>query len=118
RTSVPSVAMTSSSSFSPPTAKTNGSGAAASVLLACAALFQFVDAGQVMALGVLRGLQDTRVPMMIAGVSYWLIGLPAGYVLAFVADLGAPGVWFGMVAGLTVAGGFLNLRLWRGLAGG
>lgn len=92
--------------------------AAATVLLACAALFQFVDAGQVMALGVLRGVQDTRVPMIIAGVSYWLIGLPAGYALAFGAGLGAPGVWLGMVAGLTIAGGFLNWRLWRGVASG
>lgn len=85
-------------------------------LLACAALFQLVDAGQVMALGVLRGMQDTRVPMIIAAISYWGVGIPAAYGLGFGLGFGAPGVWLGLVAGLTVAAGLLNLRLWRGLA--
>ncbi|MEM9851638.1 MAG: MATE family efflux transporter, partial [Pseudomonadota bacterium] len=85
-------------------------------LLACAALFQFVDAGQVMALGVLRGIQDTRVPMIIAALSYWGVGTPAAYALGFPLGFGAPGVWLGLVAGLTVAAVLLNLRLWRGLA--
>ncbi|MEL7105628.1 MAG: MATE family efflux transporter [Pseudomonadota bacterium] len=85
-------------------------------LLACAALFQLVDAGQVMALGVLRGTQDTRVPMIIAAISYWGVGTPAAYVLGFALGFGAPGVWLGLVAGLTVAAVLLNRRLWRGLA--
>ena len=85
-------------------------------LLACAALFQLVDAGQVMALGVLRGIQDTRVPMIIAAVSYWGVGTPAAYVLGFPLGFGAPGVWLGLVAGLTVAAVLLNMRLWRALA--
>ena len=53
------------------------------VVLVVAALFQVADASQVMALGLLRGVQDTRVPMWMAGVSYWCIGIPASYVLAF-----------------------------------
>ena len=82
------------------------------LLLALAALFQAVDALQVMALGMLRGVQDTRVPMVIAGISYWAIGIPASYVLGFPLGLGAPGVWLGLVAGLAVAGVWLSWRFW------
>ena len=58
-------------------------------LLAYGALFQIADATQVMALGLLRGIRDTRVPMLIAAVSYWLVGIPAGYALAFPLGLSA-----------------------------
>ena len=61
-------------------------------LLAVAALFQMADAMQVMALGLLRGIRDTRLPMIIAAVSYWGIGVPAAYLLAFRAGLGRSGV--------------------------
>ncbi|MDU8942319.1 MATE family efflux transporter [Ovoidimarina sediminis] len=81
-------------------------------LLAVAALFQAVDAGQVMALGMLRGVQDTRVPMVIAGLSYWAVGVPASYALGFWAGLGAVGVWLGLVMGLALAGVFLTWRFW------
>ena len=81
-------------------------------LLAVAALFQAVDAAQVMALGMLRGVQDTRVPMVIAGLSYWAVGIPASYALGFWADLGAVGVWLGLVVGLALAGVFLSWRFW------
>ena len=84
------------------------------VLLACAALFQLADAAQVMALGFLRGVQDTRVPMVIASVSYWLIGIPVSYVLAFPLGYGGVGLWLGLVVGLVVAGLLLMLRFWRG----
>lgn len=90
--------------------------ATGAALLACAALFQLVDAGQVMALGVLRGVQDTRVPMVMAGFSYWGVGVPAAYGLAFWAGLGAPGVWLGMAVGLTVASILLVRRIRRTLA--
>jgi MATE family multidrug resistance protein len=73
-------------------------------LLAAAALFQLVDAAQVMALGLLRGVQDTRVPMILAAVSYWGIGVPASYVLGFVLGLGGAGVWLGLAVGLACAG--------------
>lgn len=83
-------------------------------LLACAALFQLADAAQVMALGFLRGVQDTRVPMVIASVSYWLIGIPVSYVLAFPLGYGGVGLWLGLVVGLAVAAVLLMLRFWRG----
>jgi MATE family multidrug resistance protein len=83
-------------------------------LLAVAALFQMFDAMQVMALGFLRGVQDTRAPMLIAAVSYWLIGVPTSYVLAFGLGLGGPGLWLGLVVGLVAASGLLMLRFWRG----
>lgn len=82
-------------------------------LLMVAALFQLADAAQVMALGLLRGLRDTRVPMILAAVSYWLIGIPAGYLLGFTLGLGGVGVWFGLVFGLTVAGVLMMTRFWR-----
>ena len=72
-------------------------------LLALAALFQLVDGAQVMALGLLRGVQDTRVPMILASLSYWGLGLPAGYVLGFPLGLGAVGIWLGLVVGLAMA---------------
>lgn len=72
-------------------------------LLAVAALFQLVDGAQVMALGLLRGVQDTRVPMIHASLSYWGLGLPAGYVLGFPLGFGGVGIWMGLVVGLAMA---------------
>ena len=83
------------------------------VLLAAAALFQLVDAAQVMAIGILRGVQETRVPMIIATISYWLIGMPVAYGLGFPAALGGVGVWLGLAAGLFVAAVLLMLWFWR-----
>jgi len=81
-------------------------------LLAMAALFQVVDAIQVMALGLLRGVQDTAVPMVMATISYWVIGLPVSYWLAFTLGLGPQGLWLGLVIGLTVASVLLMWRFW------
>ncbi len=83
-------------------------------LLAVAAVFQLADAAQVVALGLLRGVHDTRVPMVIASVGYWLIGIPSSYVLAFRFGLGGVGVWIGLVIGLVFAGTLLMARFWRG----
>jgi MATE family multidrug resistance protein len=83
-------------------------------LLALAALFQLADAMQVMALGLLRGVQDTKVPMVLAAVSYWGIGMPSSYVLAFVLGWGAVGIWLGLVVGLAVAASSLMWRFWAG----
>ncbi|HEY0275199.1 MAG TPA: MATE family efflux transporter [Paenirhodobacter sp.] len=83
-------------------------------LLAVAALFQLFDATQVVALGLLRGMQDTRVPMWIAGVSYWLVGVPASYLLAFSCGLGGVGLWLGLMVGLICAALILIVRFWRG----
>jgi MATE family multidrug resistance protein len=82
------------------------------VLLAMAALFQLVDGAQVVALGLLRGVRDTKVPMVIAGISYWVIGMPASYVLGFTFDLRGLGVWLGLVVGLLFAAVFLMARFW------
>lgn len=83
-------------------------------LLVVAALFQLADAMQCMALGLLRGVQDTRVPMWLAAISYWGVGMPAGYLLAFRAGLGGIGLWLGLVVGLTLAATLLLWRFWRG----
>ena len=81
-------------------------------LVMIAALFQLVDASQVMALGLLRGVQDTTVPMLIATVSYWIVGLPCSYVLGFWFGLGPTGLWLGLVIGLALAGILLMWRFW------
>lgn len=75
-----------------------------------AAAFQIADGIQAVSAGMLRGLKDTRIPMFIAVTSYWLVGLPAAYWLAFVADVGAVGVWLGLAVGLTLAAVLLTRR--------
>jgi MATE family multidrug resistance protein len=86
-------------------------------LLLVAAAFQMFDGGQVAGVSVLRGAADTRTPAFIAAVGYWGIGVPVGYLLAFRADAGPLGVWFGLTAGLAVAAVLLGVRahrvLWR-----
>ena len=81
-------------------------------LLALAALFQMTDAMQAIALGLLRGIKDTRVPMVIAAISYWLIGIPSSYALAFPLGLGGVGLWLGLVIGLVFAAASLMTRFW------
>lgn len=81
--------------------------------LGLAAAFQFFDGLQAAANGALRGLKDTRVPMLITVAAYWLIGLPVGVGLAFAAGQGPQGLWWGLCAGLGAAG--LGLA-WRFLA--
>ncbi len=81
-------------------------------LLAAAALFQLVDAGQVMALGLLRGVQDTRVPMIMAAICYWGVGVPASYVLGFPLGLEGVGIWLGLAIGLACAAVVMLARFW------
>lgn len=81
-------------------------------LLAVAAVFQFMDGTQVLTLGMLRGVQDTRVPMAIAAVAYWAVGVPASYALGFGFGLGGAGVWWGLVIGLALAAALLSARFW------
>ena len=85
-------------------------------LIVVAALFQLADAAQVMAMGLLRGVQDTRGPMVIAAVSYWAVGIPASYVLGITLGFEGPGIWAGLVIGLTLAAALLMRRFWRGPA--
>lgn len=83
------------------------------VLLIAAALFQFVDGAQALALGLLRGIQDTRGPMVMGTISYWCIGVPASYFMGFELGWGGLGVWFGLGLGLGVAALLLMIRFWR-----
>jgi MATE family multidrug resistance protein len=83
-------------------------------LLFYAGIFQLPDGLQICATGALRGLKDTRVPMLFNFVAYWLIGLSLGYYLTFNQQLGPAGMWIGMIAGLTV-GAFLMVVRFLGL---
>lgn len=82
----------------------------AATLLFIAALFQVSDGLQVVGLGALRGLEDVKWPSVVALLAYWAVALPLGYVLGFVFNLGAIGVWTGLLTGLTLVAGVL---LWR-----
>lgn len=81
-------------------------------LLIMAALFQLVDGAQAIALGMLRGVQDTTVPMWLAAFSYWIVGMPISYFCGFVLGWEGIGVWAGLVIGLGVAAVLLNGRFW------
>lgn len=83
------------------------------LLLLMAALFQLFDATQVIAAALLRGMQDTRAPMWIAAASYWLIGAPSAWTLGVTLEMGAGGVWLGLVLGLAAASALLTTRFWR-----
>ncbi|HEY4582134.1 MAG TPA: MATE family efflux transporter [Lysobacter sp.] len=91
--------------------------ALAASLLLFAAAFQFPDGIQVLSAGALRGLRDTRVPMLLAALAYWGIGMPLGATLGlglFGAPVWGPrGMWLGLIAGLTVAAVLLGLRFSR-----
>ena len=76
-------------------------------LLLVAAAFQLFDGLQTVATGALRGAGDTKTPMLANFVAYWLIGLPAGYVLCFRFGWGALGVWIGLCGGLMIIGSAL-----------
>ena len=68
---------------------------------------------QVAALGMLRGIKDTTVPMVLAIFSYWMIGIPSAYFLGFWFDYGAQGVWGGLVVGLSLAAFTMIYRYMR-----
>ncbi|QNE32110.1 MATE family efflux transporter [Sphingomonas sp. NBWT7] len=78
--------------------------------LALAAMFQLVDGAQAVAAGVLRGLQDTRVPMLIALFGYWVIGFGTSILLGFHYDWAGVGIWTGLAVGLLAVS---ILLLWR-----
>jgi MATE family multidrug resistance protein len=86
--------------------------ALAAQLLVLAAIFQLSDGIQAASNGALRGLKDTRVPMLITSFAYWGVGMPVGWWLAFHIGLGARGMWMGLIAGLSVAAVLLTLRFW------
>ncbi|HEX6896722.1 MAG TPA: MATE family efflux transporter, partial [Bryobacteraceae bacterium] len=82
------------------------------VLLQIAALFQLFDGFQVVATGALRGLGDTRSPMLAHLAGYWMLGLPIGYALCFHNGWGARGIWAGLSTALICIGVVL-IAVWR-----
>jgi MATE family multidrug resistance protein len=84
--------------------------ALAAMLLVLGSTFFITDGAQSVAAGALRGLNDTRVPLLIAAFSFWAVGFASSYGLAFPLGLGAVGVWIGLSLG---TGLFAALLLWR-----
>jgi MATE family multidrug resistance protein len=89
--------------------------ALAAVLIPLAGVFQVFDGVQIVAIGVLRGLADTRTPFVISLIGYWLIGMPVGVVLAYPLGGGVAGLWWGLVAGLAAVATVLIFRVRRAL---
>jgi MATE family multidrug resistance protein len=85
---------------------------AAIYLILFAIGYQLMDAWQVSAAGCLRGMQDTKGPMWITMLAYWIIAFPVGIYLARHTDMGAAGVWTGLIIGLTIACALLLTRLY------
>ncbi|MBU3079198.1 MATE family efflux transporter [Sphingomonas quercus] len=85
----------------------------ACIFLAVAAVFQLSDCIQAIGAGILRGIQDTRVPMIFAGIGYWVIGIGVGTALAFPLGMKGTGVWIGLATGLTVVAVLLLARWHR-----
>ena len=90
----------------------------AAQLFTVVAIFQVVDAVQVLGAGLLRGLSDATVPMLISLGGYWFIGLPLGYFAAFILGWGALGMWIGVAIALACAALALWLRFRSKTAGG
>lgn len=87
--------------------------ALAASLLIIAGIFQLIDGVQVVASGLLRGLRDTRGPMMITVAAYWVVALPMGIWLTFYQNQGARGLWIGLATGLALAATLLVRRFWQ-----
>jgi len=83
----------------------------AASLIPLAGLFQVFDGIQAVVVGILRGAGDTRWPMMINILGFWLVGVPVSIWLGFYAGYGPIGLWWGFVAGLAVVAGMLVWRL-------
>ena len=81
-------------------------------LLFLAAVFQISDGLQVASAGALRGVKDTRIPMLVTIVAYWGVGIPLGHYLCFAQGQGPRGLWGGLIGGLSVAAVLLVARFW------
>ncbi len=81
-------------------------------LIVVAGLFQLVDGIQAIASGLLRGLKDARVPMILALIAYWPIGFFLAWLLAFPLGFGGVGIWFGFLVGLAAAATMLCARFY------
>jgi MATE family multidrug resistance protein len=86
----------------------------AAALIIVAAFFQISDGVQAVGLGILRGITDAKIPMLISFIAYWVLGLPTGYILGFALNKGVVGIWIGLLIGLTIAAIFFTLRFhWK-----
>lgn len=85
----------------------------AAMLMLLAAVFQISDSVQAVGVGLLRGIQDVRIPTLFVGLAYWMAGIPAGYGLAFVAGWQIAGIWAGFVLGLSASAALLSFRFLR-----
>ncbi len=83
----------------------------ASSLLIIAAFFQIFDGAQAVSLGILRGMVDVKVPMIMAFICYWIISIPLSYYLGFVINWGVAGIWIALSAGLVFAAVFFISRI-------
>ena len=84
----------------------------AAALLIVAAAFQFCDSLQIIAAGVLRGLDDVKIPAWIAFWAYWVVSIPLGWILAVKLGMGVTGMWWGITLGLTITAVMLGSRAW------
>jgi MATE family multidrug resistance protein len=82
-------------------------------LLAIAAAFQLFDGTQAVATGVLRGIGETRAPMIVNVVGHWVFGLPVGYALCFRFGWGVSGLWVGLSIGLVLTAVVLVAVWWK-----
>lgn len=82
----------------------------AATYLSVAALFQLVDGAQVIMAASLRGMSDTRTPMIVAVVGYWIVGMSIAYICGFVLDMRGVGIWLGLAAGLAFVAAVLTIR--------
>jgi MATE family multidrug resistance protein len=87
--------------------------ALAAILMLYAAVFQISDATQAIAVGLLRGIKDVKVPTAYIAIAYWVIGIPVGCLMAFKFKMGAAGMWIGFVTGLSFSSLFLNVRFFK-----
>jgi MATE family multidrug resistance protein len=82
-------------------------------LLAIAAAFQLFDGTQAVVTGALRGISETRMPMIVNVIGHWVLGLPVGYALCFRFGWGVTGLWIGLSIGLVVAALVLTVVWWK-----
>ncbi len=85
----------------------------AAVLLFLTAVFQISDSVQAIGVGLLRGIQDVKIPTLFVLLAYWVIGIPIGYWLAFEQDWNVAGIWIGLVVGLSASALLLTFRFLR-----